>query len=111
MQPPFTGNTVVEIDVPSGRLIAADSLCSVEHFDVEMPLDLDGAGLDTWAQLFAEQANTAYAFVGNSSPLITRQADGSIEVVNPEWGAGPDVPELLDGEVVVAHPVARDHSK
>lgn len=102
-QLPFTGNTVVEIDVPSGKLIAADSLRSVEHFDVEPPLFLGSVSLDAWARLFAERANMAYAFVGNTSPLITQQADGTIEVVRPEWGAGPDVPELLDGEVVLTH--------
>jgi hypothetical protein len=102
-QPPFTGNTVTEIDVPSGKLITADSLCSVEHFDIEMPLSIEsGVGLDAWARLFAEQANTAYAFVGNSSPLITQQADASVEVVNPEWGDGPDVPDLNADEVIVA---------
>lgn len=103
-QPRFTGNTVVEIDVPSGRLIAADDLRSVEHFDVERPFCLEsGVGMDAWARVFAEQANTAYAFVGNSSPLITRQTDGTIEVASPEWGDDPDVPELLDAEVVLAH--------
>jgi hypothetical protein len=102
-QPPFTGTTVTEITVPSGKLIAADSLCSVEHFDIEMPLSIESCvGLDAWARLFAEQANTAYAFVGNSSPLIAQQADGSIEVINPEWGDGPDVPELNAEETVVA---------
>ena len=103
-QPPFTANTAVEIDVPSGRMIAADDLRSVEHFDVERQFCLEGGfSMDAWARRFAVEANTAYAFVGNSSPLITRQADGTIEVVNPEWDGGPDTPDLMGGEVVLAH--------
>jgi hypothetical protein len=101
-QPPFTGNTVVEIDVPSGKLIAADSLCSVPHFNVEPPLSINyGVGLDAYAVLLAKRANANYAFVGNSSPVIARQADGSLEVISPEWGDF-DEPVLNAGETIVA---------
>lgn len=101
-QPPFTGNTVIEIDVPSGKLIVNDSLRSVEHFDVEPPLSINyGVGLDAYAVLLAKQANAAYAFVGNSSPSVARQADGSLEVINPEWGDF-DEPVLNAGETIVA---------
>lgn len=101
-QLPFTGNTVVEIDVPSGKLIANDSLCSVAHFNIDPPLSINyGVGLDALARLYAEQANTAYAFVGNSSPSVARQADGSLEVINPEWGDF-DEPVLNAEETIVA---------
>jgi hypothetical protein len=101
-QPPFTGNTVVEIDVPSGKLIANDSLCSVNHFNIEPPLSMNyGVGLDAWARLLAEQSNAAYAFVGNSSPSVARQTDGSLDVINPEW-EDFDEPVLNAGETIVA---------
>lgn len=102
-QLPFTGDTVVEIDIPSGRLIAADSLCSVGHFDIDPPLSINsGVGLDAWAQLLAKDANTGYAFVGNTCPKITRQVDGSLEVVSPEYDEDLDDSVFKAGETVVA---------
>jgi hypothetical protein len=107
-QPPFLGNTVVEITIPSGRLIASDDLRSVKHFDIEPPLSINyGAGTDAWAQLLATRANTAYAFVGNTCPSVTRQTDGSIEVMNPAWDEA-DKPVYLDGESEVAD-ICTDH--
>lgn len=101
-QPEFLGTTVVEIDVPSGRLIAADSLCSIEHFDVDPPLSINyGFGLDVWAKKFAE-LNLAYAFVGNTSPSVTRDAAGLIQVVSPDWNEKTHEPKLDAGERVVA---------
>jgi hypothetical protein len=83
-QPEFTHTTVTEITVPSGKLIAADDLSSVPHFNIEAPLSINsGVGLDVLAVLTAQQANTAYAFVGNTSPMVTLYADGSVEVVSP----------------------------
>jgi hypothetical protein len=102
-QPPFTGTTVVEVDVPSGKLIAADSLCSVDHFNIDPPLSINyGVGLDAWAKLLAKQANTAYAFVGNTCPKVTRQANGSIEVIGPEYDEDLDDSVFNAGEQVVA---------
>ena len=101
-QPAFLGNTVVEISVPSGRLIATDDLRSVKHFDVEQPLSINyGSGLDAWAKEFAARTNTAYAFVGNTSPSVTRRNDGLIQVVTPAWSQGAD-PAFSAGEIVVA---------
>ncbi|EMY33555.1 hypothetical protein D477_014176 [Arthrobacter crystallopoietes BAB-32] len=108
-QPPFLGNTVVEITVPSGRLIASDDLRKVGHFKIEPPMSINyGAGTDAWAQLFAKQANTAYAFVGNTCPCVTRQADGSVEVISPAWEADTYKPVFLDGENRVAR-ICTDH--
>ena len=45
-QAEFTGDTVVDLDVPSGQLIAADHLRLVEHFNVEPLLSINsGVGL------------------------------------------------------------------
>ncbi|MGY4541352.1 hypothetical protein ACVWY0_001261 [Arthrobacter sp. UYNi723] len=102
-QPEYTGTTITEITVPSGRLIAADDLRSVEHFNIEAPLSINsGVGLDVLAVLTAQQANTAYAFVGNTSPMVTRHADGSVEVVSPDWPDDADIPVFKDGENMVA---------
>ncbi|KIA73457.1 hypothetical protein ANMWB30_23840 [Arthrobacter sp. MWB30] len=101
--PAFEGNTVVEIAVPSGKLITADDLRDVRHFRIEPPLSINyGFGLDAWARLLAQQSNTAYAFVGNSCPVVTRQADGSLVVVNPEYDEEADKTNLNDDETQVA---------
>ena len=85
-QAEFTGDTVVDLDVPSGQLIAADHLRLVEHFNVEPPLSINsGVGLDAWARLFAQKCNTAYAFVGNTSPSIVREGDAALSVISPDW--------------------------
>lgn len=102
-QPAFTGNTVVEINVPSGKLIATDDLRRVEHFDIEPPLSINsGAGLDAYAALLAERSNTAYAFVGNSCPTVTRQDDGSLIVAGLDWDDQADESVYEDGEKPVA---------
>ena len=92
----------VEITVPSGRLIAADSLLSVEAFNIDAPWDRN-ANIDwnAYSELLAKQVNTGYAFVSNSCPSVVRQVDGSLEVVSPEYGDN-DEPVLRDGETVVA---------
>lgn len=103
-QPAFTRNTVVEIDVPSGKLIAADDLRRVEHFDVDPALSINtGFGMDAYAALLAEQRNTAYAFVGNTSPTVTRQPDGSLEVVSLDYNEQTDEPVFIADE----HPIAK----
>lgn len=100
-QSEFLGNSVIEISVPSGRLIATDDLRLVKHFDIEAPLSINyGFGLDVWAKEFAERANTAYAFVGNTSPSVTRRPDGLIQVVTPAWSEGED-PGFNDDETVI----------
>ncbi|WP_422758927.1 hypothetical protein [Paenarthrobacter sp. C1] len=100
-QPPiYLENTVVEISVPSGRLIASDDLRSVKHFEIEPPMSINyGAGLDAWAKEYAE-INVAYAFVGNTCPSVTRRPDGLIQVVTPSWSEGKTT--LEDDETVVA---------
>lgn len=102
-QKPFHGTTVVEIAVPSGKLIASDDLRSTPHFDVDAPLSINyGAGIDAWARLFAEKAQVAYAFVGNSCPSISRQEDGTLTVVELGFNQEFDEPVQEGNEVVVA---------
>ncbi|MET4143901.1 hypothetical protein [Arthrobacter sp. UYCo732] len=101
-QSKFTGNTVIEISVPSGRLIATDDLRSTNHFDIEPPFSINyGSGLDAWAKAFAARTNAAYAFVGNTCPSVTRRNDGSIQVVTPAWSED-EGGAFNDDEVVVA---------
>jgi hypothetical protein len=98
--PEFLGNTVIEISVPSGRLIASDDLRSVKHFDIDPPMSINyGYGLDAWAKKMAE-INVAYAFTGNTCPSVTRRPDGLIQVVTPAWSEGKTT--FIDAEVVVA---------
>lgn len=100
---PFTGTTVIEIDVPSGQLIASDDLRSVPHFDIDTAQSINyGAGLDAWTRDFADRAQVAQAFVGNTCPRVTRRQDGTLVVVSPEYDEETDQPRLLDGEVTVA---------
>lgn len=101
-QPEFLGPTVVEIDVPSGRLITADTLCDVDRFDIDSPLSIEsGVGLDAWAKAFAE-VGVAYAFVGNISPTITRRVDGLIQVISPGWDSPKEIGSVVGDEAVVA---------
>lgn len=102
-QPAFLGNTVVEISVPSGRLIASDDLRSTKHFDIEPPFSINyGSGLDAWAKEFAARTSTAYAFVGNTCPSVTRRNDGLIQVVTPAWSDEDEGSAFNDDEAVVA---------
>lgn len=102
-QPEFYGPTVVEITVPSGRLIAADTLHSVKHFNIDPPLSINsGYGLDAWAKKLAE-VNVAYAFAGNTSPSVIRRADGIIQVATPGWDEElDDEAKFGDDETIVA---------
>lgn len=80
--PAFLGNTVVEISVPSGKLIASDDLRKAPAFDIDPPMSINyGYGTDILAQLYAAAANVAYASVGNTCPKVIRRADGTIQVV------------------------------
>lgn len=101
---PFTGTTVTEISVPSGKLIASDDLRTVPYFDVEAPNSINyGAGRDEWSRLYAEQAQVAQAQVGNTCPFVTRQVDGSLLVVATDLDEDTDEAVLLNDERVVAH--------
>lgn len=101
---PRDGVPCTEIDVPSGKLIVADNLGRVEHFSIEPPMSINtAAGTDAWARLLAAQANTAYAYVGNSCPSVIRTADGALEVMCLGWDEGTDRPgQLSEGEEKVA---------
>lgn len=107
-QPEFLGNTVVDISVPSGRLIAADDLRSVKHFAIEPPLSINsGYGIDAWAKKLAE-INVAYAFVGNSSPSVIRRPGGLIQVVTPAWNEEADEEEESDNDESVLASICTD---
>lgn len=102
-QPELTGNTVTEISVPSGRLLASDDLREVDHFNIDPPMSVNsGFGLNAWAELLAEKANIAYAFVGNTCPTVIRTSDGALEVISPSLDEETDEPELNVGEIPVA---------
>jgi hypothetical protein len=108
---PFVGTTVTEIAVLSGRLIASDDLRldSAPYFHISPPSSINyGAGLDEWTRLYAERAQTAYAFVGNTCPRITGRADGSLVVVSPGFDQETEAPVLIDDENVVAN-ICTDH--
>lgn len=94
----YDGVPCTEIDIPSGKLIVADNLGRVEHFNVEPPMSINtAAGTDAWARLLATQANTAYAYVGNSCPSVIRTAAGALEVTRLGWDHENDSP-LQPGE-------------
>jgi hypothetical protein len=81
----FSGTTVVEIAVPSGKLIASDDLRK-GPFDLEPQQSINyGIGTDAYSRLFAESRNIAYASVGNTDPRITKNADGLLQVMSPFW--------------------------
>lgn len=100
---PFHGTTVVEVPVPSGRLIATDDLRRAPYFAVEPRQSINyGAGLDLWTRDHAEQKQIAQVFVGNTCPSVMRRRDGSLAVVSPAWNEETDEKELEEGEIVVA---------
>ena len=100
---PFAGPTIVEIAVPSGKLLATDDLRRAPFFVVEATQSINyGAGLDAWAHRYAAEAQVAYAYVGNTCPSVTRLPDGSLVVVSPAWDDETDQPAPLEEEVVVA---------
>jgi hypothetical protein len=83
---PFYGQTVVEITVPSGKLIVSDDLRRTPTFDIDPQQSINyGAGCDAYSKLQAEQVNVAYASVGNTCPSITVDADGLIQIVTLDW--------------------------
>lgn len=100
---PFYGETILEIEVPSGKLVMSDSLGPV--FYPEAVGDFNyGRGRHDTTLKYAKDFNVASAFVGNSCPTIVRQADGSYLVVSLEVD---DEYERIhkDGEQEVAHVV------
>lgn len=100
---PFYGETVVEINIPSGKVVIADSLYPV--FCAESTVSINYArGKHETALKFAEDCNVALAFVGNSCPTITQQEDGSYVVVCLELDEEDDV-IFENGEKEVAHVV------
>lgn len=108
---PFTGVTVTEITVPSGRLIASHKLNTVNHFDIDPDpySDNDGAGLDEWSQSFARWANTAQALIADVDTRITRNAAGTVEVITPERDAATGQNRLHEEENIVARVFCPDY--
>lgn len=97
----FVGPTVVEIAVPSGKLIASDDL-RMGPLEVDPQQSLNyGAGLDAYSQLFSKY-NVAYAFVGNTCPKITRNSEGLIQIVSLDWNKNTRESILTDGEVAIS---------
>jgi hypothetical protein len=106
-QEPWSGITVVEIAVPSGKLIASDDLRK-GPFDIEPQQSINyGIGADAYSRLFAETRNIAYASTGNTCPQITKNADGLLQVVSPFWSEETGS-VLEESEKVVAR-ICTDH--
>lgn len=83
---PFEGPTVVEIAVPSGKLIISDDLRKAPLFEIDPQQSINyRAGCDAYSKLLAEKVNVAYASVGNTCPRITVNADGLIQIVSLDW--------------------------
>lgn len=109
-KPAFEGPTVVELSIPSGKIIASDDLREPKHFDVEDDLYIDGAfGCDAWAKKFAERANVGYAFVGNTSPSITVKPDGVFRVVNGEYDEEDEDENPFEPDETVVAEICTDH--
>lgn len=107
--PPFYENTVLEISVHSGKLIVSDELREPEKFRIEAKLNPNyGLGMNALAQEFAEKANMAYGFVGNSCPSVAKQADGTLLVLQGAYDEEEDETVFNDDETVVAW-ICTDH--
>lgn len=107
--PMFNEDTVVEISVPSGKLIVSDDLREPDRFQIEARLNPNyGLGLNALAQEFAEKANMAYGFVGNSCPSVARQADGTLLVLQGAYDEEEDETVFNEDEIVVAW-ICTDH--
>lgn len=107
--PPFYENTVVEISVPSGKLIVSDELRGPEHFRIEAKLNPNyGLGMNALAHEFAEKANLAYGFVGNSCPSVTRQSGGALLVVQGAYDEEEGETVFNEDETAVAW-ICTDH--
>lgn len=78
---PFYGETVLEIEVPSGKLVIADSLGPVFYPEAVGDINYGRARHETTLR-YAKDYKVASAFVGNSCPSIVQQADGSYLVVS-----------------------------
>jgi hypothetical protein len=78
---PFYGETILEIEVPSGKLVIADSLTPV--LTPEAVGDFNyGRGQHDTTLKYAKDYHVASAFVGNSCPKIVQQTDGIYLVVS-----------------------------
>jgi hypothetical protein len=100
---PFYGETILEIDVPSGKLVIADSLGPVFYPESVSSINY-GRGQHEMALKYAEDYNVASACVGNSCPTITQQTAGSYMVVSLDLDE-EDNPAFENGEKEVAHVV------
>lgn len=101
--PSFYGKTIFEIAIPSGKIIASDSLFDYIR-DIDFQEDShDGIGRDQYSRQLAQERNMIYMPVGNSCPSITiQQETGTIHVTSPEWDEVNDEPSYRDGEKPVA---------
>jgi hypothetical protein len=109
-QPAFAGPTVVELSIPSGKVIASDDLREPKYFNLEDDSFFEGAfGCDVWARDFAEKVNVGYAFVGNTCPSVTLKNDGIFRVVSGEYDEDNyDKSPFEDDETILA-PICTDH--
>lgn len=99
----LTENTIIELDIPSGKLIASDSLFEfVPNFDGHISIN-HGQGLDEYTRNINQKTGMAYIFSSNTSPSITRNQQGSLQVVSFEYNEDKDEEILEQGEEVLAN--------
>lgn len=98
--------SVVEINVPSGKLVVADSLRDVYDPRCDWPIYASYGTVLGQHQVVVENARLgcAYGAVGNSCPGIYELSPGSYVIANPEmdWDADDEVPLSLGGKQVAS---------
>lgn len=80
---PFYGETILEIDVPSGKLIFAGTLAPL--FTSNLTNTIHGQEMQDVATNYAEKHDVVSAYVGNTPPHITLQRDGSYKIIHPDY--------------------------
>lgn len=101
---PFNGETVLEIDVPTGKLVIADSLEPV-FIPAAVGNINYGRGQHETTLQYAKDYKVASAFVGNSCPTVVQQANGDYLVVSVEFDEEKNDVIFENGEQEVAHVV------
>lgn len=98
---PFTKNTILEMDIPSGKIVTADSLFAVVP-DLEGYHSINhGEHLDKFSRKLHQKTGLAYIFAGDSSPNITKDKNSVVKIVNFELDDN-DQDILINGEETVA---------
>lgn len=98
---PLTEDTIIELDIPSGKIVTGDSLFSAVP-DLTGYYSINhGEGLDRYSRQLNKETGLGYIFAGNTSPHITKDKNGVIKVVNFELDHH-DEEILVNGEQILA---------